>query len=217
MNTSAVDFQYLLLDYYKDLGLDEKELAVLLMVDHLLKGGNSLVTADLLSLKMTLTSEEADRVLVGLIRKKYIEYDTSTTPMRTSLSPLRAALLARFKADLSAERSSLNKMERNKTLSALTAYFEKRLSRPLSPAELDAFGAWLDDGYSESEIEDALEDLLASGKRASIKGVDRLLRSPSAKQDARKQAASAQEKKWQKDNEDLQRILATKWVDDGDD
>jgi hypothetical protein len=64
----AVDFRYILLDDYKKLGISEEELSVIMMVDHLLRRGNDLVTADLLSLKMNYKT--ADRCDFGFAREK---------------------------------------------------------------------------------------------------------------------------------------------------
>ena len=50
----ALDFRYLLIEYYKKIGLSETDLAVLMVIDHLLQQGNTLITADLLQLKMSL-------------------------------------------------------------------------------------------------------------------------------------------------------------------
>ena len=44
----AVDFRYILLDQYQKLGLNENDLAVILVTEQLLRSGNDLVTPDLL-------------------------------------------------------------------------------------------------------------------------------------------------------------------------
>ena len=71
----ALDFKYLLLEYYKKLRISENELAVIFMIDHLLDQKNTLITPDLLSLKMNLKMSEIDSILVKLIEKKFIQYD----------------------------------------------------------------------------------------------------------------------------------------------
>ena len=53
----ALDFRYLLLEYYKKLRLSENEVMVILMIDHLLEQKNTLITPDLLSLKMNIVAK----------------------------------------------------------------------------------------------------------------------------------------------------------------
>ena len=62
MITEAIDFRYLLLENYRKLKLNEQELATIFMIDHLISQGNPFVTADLLSLKMTLGVREIDEI-----------------------------------------------------------------------------------------------------------------------------------------------------------
>ena len=52
MIPDALDFRYLLAEYYKRIGLDETELAVIIMIEHLIQQGNELITPDLLGLKI---------------------------------------------------------------------------------------------------------------------------------------------------------------------
>ena len=106
-NGSAIDFHYVLLDHYKALGIKEDELAVILLIDHLLKQGNDLVTADLLSLKMNLKTKELDSLMVDLVKKGILEYDTSGKTMRTSLKPLEARLVQEFEKDIARDKQRL--------------------------------------------------------------------------------------------------------------
>ena len=85
----AIDFRYLLLDLYKQARLSENELAVVLMVDHLTRQGNDLVTADLLSLKMNLKVKELDEILAGLVKRGLIAYESKGERLFTSLEPLK--------------------------------------------------------------------------------------------------------------------------------
>ena len=50
----GVDFRYLILEYYKKLGLTETELCVLLMINHLLNQQNDWITPDMISVKTNL-------------------------------------------------------------------------------------------------------------------------------------------------------------------
>ena len=74
MITEAIDFRYLLIENYRKLKLNENELATIFVIDHLISQGNPFVTADLLSLKMTLDIKEIDKILAKLLTKGMFEY-----------------------------------------------------------------------------------------------------------------------------------------------
>ena len=212
----ALDFRYLLLENYKKLGLSENEVIVILMSDHFLKQKNPVITADLLSLKMSLPNKEIDKILVGLVKKGLMEYDTSGKSMKTSLAPLEEKLYKQFELALAKERANLNSAERNESLSNLYAYFEKRLARAITPIEKDAIANWLDDSYGEKAIKDALEDAIASGRK-TVKNIDRVLRSNRAREDISKEGYSGVNDTWSKDIEKTIEIAKTKWIIDDDD
>ena len=50
-SSKALDFEYLLLEFYKTLNIQEREVVIILMIEHLLKQGNDFITSDLLALK----------------------------------------------------------------------------------------------------------------------------------------------------------------------
>lgn len=212
----ALDFRYLLLENYKKLGLNENEVIVLLMADHFIKQKNSIITADLLSLKMSLPVKEIDKLIVGLFKKGLMEFDTSGKGMRTSLKPLEDKLYKQFEMALVKERANLNSLERNEALSELYAYFEKRLARAVTPIEKEAITNWLDDSYSPKAIKDALEDAIASGHK-NVKAIDRILRSNRARGDISKEGYTGVNDRWSKDIEKTIEIAKTKWIIDDDD
>ena len=211
----AVDFRYLLLEYYKKLGIDEKSLAVILMTDHLLKQNNTFVTADMLSLKMNLKIKELDEILSDLVKKEFLAYEVVGKDMVTSLEPLRKKLYKVFQLAVAKDKQNLASEERSALLSSLYAYFEKRLNRTLSPLESDTLSTWLDDGYAEEDIKAALEECLATGKR-SIKTIDRTLRNYRRAGDIDREGYSGIGDSWDKSIEETIEIAKTKWLDDDD-
>ena len=101
-------------------------------------------------------------------------------------------------------------------MSNLFGYFEKRLSKALSPIEKDAIATWLDDRYSEQQIKDALEDGIAAGKK-TIRSLDKILRSQRARSDIQKEGYTAVDDRWNEDIERTIEIAKTRWVKDDDD
>ena len=103
MVSEAIDFRYLLLENYKKLKITENELATIFMIDHLIGQGNPFVTADLLSLKMSLDVKEIDKILASLLKKKMLEYKTTGKKTATTLDPLKQKLYSEFQLYLTLE------------------------------------------------------------------------------------------------------------------
>jgi Putative primosome component and related proteins len=132
---NAVSFRYALLDCYKKLNLSEQELVVVLMIDHLLEQGNTLVTADMLSMKMNYAIKDIDKTMVGLLNRGLLSYDTSDKNMRTSLDTLKNQVYALFQQSVEREQINLMSKEKADRLSSLIQFFESKLARSLSPLE----------------------------------------------------------------------------------
>mgnify|MGYP004444439595 CR=1 FL=1 len=217
MPYESVDFRYLLLEYYKKLGLSESEVSVILMINHLLNQKNEWITPDMLSVKMTFKSAELDKIMTSLLGRKFLEYveilDGPSPKWVTSLEPLSKALWQQFSLDVTRNNQNRLSATREKTLSELYAYFEKRWSRPLSPLDKDMLNAFLDDGYRAEQIRLALEEAHNDGKK-TMKSVGKRLRMQRAGEDIGKEGITAVSEIWDKDIEETIEIARTKWIDD---
>jgi DnaD/phage-associated family protein len=131
------------------------------------------VTADGLSMKMTFKPEKIDKLMVSLVNKGYLLYDASSGKMRTSLDALKEKVYQTFQKSLERNQANLMSQERNDRISKLIAFFESKLNRTLSPLENQAIGEWLDSGYQDEEIENALLDSLAQNKK-NLRFVDKV-------------------------------------------
>lgn len=208
----ALDFRYLLLEYYRKLRLNENELAVILMIDHLLGQKNILITPDLLSLKMSLSSKELDKVFVSLIERGFLIFDTGKK-IKVSLKPLKKKLYEAFEESLAKEHETKISEEKSKALQNIYQVFESELSRPLSPLEFSLIGEWVDHGYSDERIIEALRTALSKGKK-TLKSVDKILLQWQARDDIEKSGSTAIKDDWDKDIEKTMEIIKTKWLDD---
>ena len=208
----ALDFRYLLLEYYRKLHLNENELAVILMIDHLLGQKNTLVTPDLLSLKMSLSAKELDKIFVTLIEKGYLIFDTGKN-IKVSLKPLKKKLYEYFERTLAKEHENKISEEKSRVLQNIYQVFEKELSRPLSPLEFSLIGEWVDHGFSDDTIIEALRTALSKGKK-TLKSVDKILLQWQARDDIEKAGRTAIKKDWEQDIEKTMEIIKTKWIDD---
>lgn len=208
----ALDFRYLLLEYYKKLRLSENEVMVILMIDHLLEQKNTLITPDLLSLKMNISSKELDKILVSLLERDLIVYDMGKK-VKVSLKPLHKKLYETFQVALSKEQESLVSEKKTAYLKNIYEVFEKQLNRTLSPLEFSMIGEWVNDGFDDETIIRALNEALAKGKK-TIRSVDRILVQYKAKEDMEKTGMSNVKEVWDDDMESLLEVAKAKWIDD---
>ncbi len=156
----AIDYRYLLIEHYKKLRLTENELCVLLMIDQLLQQKNTLITPDLLSLKMTLDVKEIDKILVGLIERGLIQFDTGKK-IKVSLKPLNKKLFKLFQEEMAQDLEERNNKERAASIEKVQKTFQAELKSELSPLEKSMISDWLAHGFAADQIIEAMRDCLS--------------------------------------------------------
>lgn len=216
MISEAIDFRFLLLESYKKMQIHENELAVIMMIDHLIGQGNPFVTADLLSLKMTLNVKEIDMILANLLTRGFIEYVSKGKKTITSLDPLKEKLFREFQMKSSFDEEAKKSKEVNKMINNIYSEFEKLLARPLSQVEFSHIREWVSYGNSDEMIINALKECLSKGKK-SLRSVDKVLLSWSERDDIEKEGFTPLNQNWNKNLEETIRIAKTPWLDDIDD
>lgn len=212
-NYAGIDMNYLLLEYYKKLNITETELVVLIMIEHLLKEGNSFITQELLALKMTLSIQDIDRVFTNLLSKKLVEFETVNDEMTTTLRPLKERLFREFEINFLKHRDESLEKDFDNQVQNIYMIFEKELKRTLSPAEFQKIREWISLGYSEDVIIDSLNEALSNNKR-SIRSIDKILLKRTTRSDLKKEGYTTISETWNKDIEQTIAIANEKWVDD---
>lgn len=213
MVTEAIDFRFLLMENYKKLRLDENEVITLFMVEHFISSGNPFVTADLLSLKMSLNVKTIDSILVGLLTKGFITYVTRGKHTITSLEPLKEKLYREFQLSMSVENSENEDKEISESLQNIYGTFEKLLKRPLSPVEFSKIREWVSFGYSDELIINALKEALSKNKK-SLRSVDKILLAWATREDIETEGHSTISENWRNNLAETIRIAKTPWLDD---
>ena len=208
----ALDFRYLLLEYYKKLRINENELSVILMIDHLLGQKNTLITPDILCLRMNLSVKELDKIFVDLIEKGFLLFDTGKK-IKVSLKPLQKKLLEAFENELAMENEINSSVEKASVLKQIYVEFEKLLNRTLSPLEISIINDWNAKGYSSTQIIDALKECLSKGKK-TFKSIDKVLLQWQTRDDFEKTGITVDNEKWDKNIEKTMQIAKAKWIDD---
>lgn len=216
MVSEAIDFRFLLLDNYKKLKISEKELVTLFMIDHFITLGNPFVTADLLSLKMSLDVKEIDKTLVALLTRGFIEYIAQGKKTITTLNPLKVKLYREFQISLTKEDEAQSSKEVEKELNNIFEEFSKLLGRVLAPVEISKIREWVSYGYSDEMIINALKEALSKGKK-SLRSVDKILLVWSTRDDRENEGVSLKSEEWNKSLEETIRIAKTPWIEKKDD
>ena len=213
MISEAIDFRFLLLENYKKLKISENQLAIIFMIDHLVSQGNPFVTADLLSLKMSLDIKEIDSLLADLLTRGFLEYATMNGKTVTTLNPLKEKLYSEFQISITKEAET--KKKKDDVLSNIYQSFESALGRSLQPMEIATIREWVDLGYSDETIINALKEALSQGKK-SLRSVDKILLSWAKREDLETEGKTSIDDDWTKNLEETIRIAKTPWLDDDD-
>ncbi|HNX16156.1 MAG TPA: DnaD domain protein [Bacilli bacterium] len=196
--------------------INEKELVALFMIDHFISLGNPFVTADLLSLKMSLEVKEIDKTLASLLTRGFIEYIAQGKKTITTLNPLKAKLYREFQLSLSKEEQTKASKEVETELNNIFGEFSKLLGRSLAPVEISKIREWVSYGYSDELIINALKEALSKGKK-SLRSVDKILLIWSSRDDRENEGVSLKTEEWNKNLEETIRIAKTPWIDKKDD
>ena len=215
MISEAVDFRFLLLENYRKLKISENQLVIILMIDHLSTQGNPFITADLLSLKMSLDVKEIDRLIADLLTRGLMEYATTNGKTVTSLNPLKEKLYREFEMSISKENAAKNNEVVNNQLNNIFEAFQKELGRSLSPLEISRIREWVAMGYSDETIINALKEALSQGKK-SLKSVDKILLTWAKREELESEGKTSIDDDWSKNLEETIRIAKTPWLDDDD-
>lgn len=216
MISEAIDFRFLLLENYKKLKISEDEVVVIFMIDHLLSQGNPFITADLLSLKMSLDIKEIDSLIADLLTRGFLEYATLNGKTVTTLNPLKEKLYSEFQMSISKEAEAKNNTQINETLNNIFLTFENELNRPLSPLEVSRIREWVSLGYDDETIINALKEALNQGKK-SLRSVDKILLSWAKREELENEGKTSLADDWTNNLEETIRIAKTPWLDDDDD
>lgn len=213
-NINYLDYRSLLIDNYKSLGLNEYDLAILLLVDNILKEQVTLVTSDMLALKMNLDVKQIDASLASLLTRGFLEYVSNENSITTSIKPTYKRLKDNFIKELVIN----NSLEDNKTkmdeLTNIFGTFEKELGRSLTSIEIEKIREWVSQDVKEDLIIDALHECQNKSKRVTLKGVDKIIIKRLTMNDIEKEGYSSISESNKNDLQKTIDIAATRWTDD---
>lgn len=206
--TNIMDWKSLLIENYKQMGLNENEVSIILIIDCIKKTGKNLVSPDLIALKSTLTVKEIDTINSDLMAKNMITIEDGQFGLETSLAPLIDALHKIFMEELLEE-------EKYKDKDRIFERLEATLGRPLSKYEMDTVKAWIVEGETYASISGAI-DLAEFANRRNISYIDGILTEYRRKRDMDREGISvASNNKWDRNLNATIELAKEDWVNSG--
>lgn len=175
-NEGSLSIPFRLLKDYKNIGLNEDEVMLLLHVYSFIEKGNSFPTPELLAKRMTYSDQECSQILRSLVKRGYLllqegEDENKRFLEAYSISPLWNKLIIYAGEEKQTEKIKVEKQ----TEINVYQMFEEEFGRPLSPIECELLAMWLDqDKHDPSLIKQALMEAVVSGKR-NLRYIDRIL------------------------------------------
>ena len=212
LRLEQIDYRYILVDNYKSLGLNEYELATVLSIDNILKKEKILITAELLALKMSLSVDSIDTILVSLSTRGFIEYLPYNNTLVTSLEPTFKKIITLFKNDLIRMVDDEVKFSVNDQINNLYLVVQKEIGRTLSPIEMEKVRDWIKQGISQEVVIDCIHQCQLKSKRITINSGDKAITKYVSSRDIEKEGYSNVNEKWKKDIEDTIKIANVKWT-----
>ncbi|MBB5173588.1 DnaD domain-containing protein [Texcoconibacillus texcoconensis] len=164
-----------LLKTYRTLGIDERELVLIIHIYSFLDEGVTFPTPDVLSERMTVDAMTCSSLLRSLVQKGVLEIKENNSEgiieEAYSLDPLYEKMAQHMLQEAEVEKETAESTEEGEIFQT----FEQEFSRPLSPMELEMLSMWIDDdGHSPDIIRAALREAVVSGK-LNFRYIDRIL------------------------------------------
>lgn len=176
MEAGMIQIPNLLMGKYKQLGIDEKELVVLLHIFSFKEEGKDFPTPDQICERMNLTNSECSGILRRLVQSRLLGIEEGVSERgihfeQYSLKPLWLRLAEEM--EMEKKQEGMEKALRSEE--DLYTMFEQEFGRPLSPMECENLAMWVDqDGQDAVIIKAALREAVLAGK-LSFRYIDRIL------------------------------------------
>ena len=100
-------------------------------------------------------------------------------------------------------------------LKKLISLFEEKFARTLTPLETTTMNEWLDGGYREEEIRNALLDCVNRNKK-TVRAVNKALIAKRKQEDIQKEGATGVSDRWDKNIEETVAAAKALWGDENE-
>ena len=171
----AYNFSYLALEYYKKLDLNEEEVMILLIIDHLNDSGNMFVTTEMISEYSTYSTRQIDNIMNDLFKRKLIDIGVNDKKVPfVSAEPFKKQVYFEFNKEVLGEDLTSNDKEMEEFKTTLFQKVQLYLNRDLSPFEIGKVDEWIQSGTSKEIILAAIEEAKRTNQK-NLSAIDRLI------------------------------------------
>ncbi len=208
-----IDWKQLLINNYRNLDLKEEEVMILLVINSLLNNNETIITPDLLALKMNYSQQVLDKHLSSLLNKNLINIEEDEQgKIKTTLNGIKYIVVSDF-LKVQTNTKSEDDLQKEQNLFEI---FENQFGRPLSFVEMDTMQQWLQEGYEEDKIILALKEAVAM-KKKNIRYIDKILLEWRQQEERKQEGYTTITKDWKKDIKETIEVANLAWVKKNED
>lgn len=169
IKSKVISFNEVIIESYKQLGLDEADTMILIHLNNQLLNNNNLLSITNLATKVTLSENDLSSRVLLLVQKGFLELLIGDDSQET------------FSLDDTFEKlgnvidhEDMNPISRKDQIRQIINYIETTFQAVIKPNEIEIINAWIDEKYTFEEIKEATLECLRMGK-PYIQYVDRKL------------------------------------------
>ncbi len=169
IKSKVISFNEVIIESYKQLGLDEADTMILIHLHNQLLNNNNLLSITNLATKVTLSENDLSTRVLLLVQKGFLELLIGDDSQET------------FSLDDTYEKlgnminhEDMNPISRKDQIRQIINYIETTFQAVIKPNEVEIINAWIDEKYTFEEIKEATLECLRMGK-PYIQYVDRKL------------------------------------------
>ncbi|MBE3550968.1 MAG: hypothetical protein IMX03_07085 [Brockia lithotrophica] len=199
LEEGAVSVPVALFRHYAKLGLDERDVVLLLHLLAFRHEGDPLPSPRVLASVTTMAERDIAERLRSLVDRGFLAIERHEEDGALFEGYSLHPLYLRLATSLAGEVRPASLVER----------LESLLGRPLSVTEIDLLAAWREEGWEDGEILRVAEEAAAGGIR-SLREVARFLSRPPAS--ARKRGARTSDA-WRQEAREVPRLVQYNWLE----
>lgn len=169
IHSNVISLNEALIQNYKNLGLDEVNMTLLLLLNFQKTHQSDFLSTSNLAEKMTISENDISERILSLLQNGYIELKIDEAGEKFFLDPLIdkvANVLANVDKPIIQDSSIL--------VSEIIEYCEKTYQRLLSVEDLKIVNMWVEEKYSLEEIKDAVLESLKA-KKTQLRYADAIM------------------------------------------
>ena len=169
IKSKVISFNEVLIESYKQLGLDEIDTMILIHLHNQLLNNNNILSINNLAAKVTLSENDLSTRVLLLVQKGFLELLIGNDAQETfSLDDTYEKLGNMI------DHEDSNPVSRKDQVRQIVNYIETTFQAVIKPNEVEIINAWIDEKYTFEEIKEATLECLRMGK-PYIQYVDRKL------------------------------------------